>query len=221
VTVSAASASCFPGIRFPAGSADREAVKDFLLQFGLTHPVLSDMRDAKAFTSGGSVVVFLRGTVAFQVPGDALSRRLSIAMAVTSRRGYFLTWFFAAPHDSELRELLDEKVSFDAEPLNKDASATKPGGGANLSPNSQTSAPFLADGVPSKAQPVAESARAPSSSTEAEGGQASAGTTSAASPAKQQDAPDTSASSLPSLLRPGENMQDQQVDGKRLPQQPH
>src|SRR5271157_2851721 len=167
VTVTAASASCFPGIRFPATSDDRQAVKDFLLQFGLTHPVLSDMRDARAFTSGGSVVVFVRGTVAFQVPGDALSRRLSVAMAVTSRRGYFLTWFFAAPHDSELRELLDEKVSFDAEPLNRDAIATKPGGGANLSPNSQTLAPALADIVPSEPQPVVASGRAPSSSAQA------------------------------------------------------
>jgi hypothetical protein len=221
VTVSAASASCFPGIRFPASSTDRQAVKDFLLQFGLTHPALSDMRDARAFSSAGSVVVFVRGTVAFQVTGDALSRRLSIAMAVTSRRGYFLTWFFAAPHDSELRELLDEKVSFDAEPLNKDASGTKPGGGANLSPSSQPSAPPLADLVPSKAQPAAESASTASSSTQAEAGQASAGTTSVASPTKQEDGPDTSASSLPSLLRPGENMQDQQVNGKPLPQQPH
>jgi len=221
VTVSAASASCFPGIRFPADSADRQAVKDFLLQFGFTHPVLSDMRDAKAFTSGGSLVVFLRGTVAFQVPGDALSRRLSIAMAITLRRGYFLTWFFAAPHDSELRELLDEKVSFDTEPLNRDAIATKPGGGANLFPNSPTSALALAEGVPSEPQPVAASAGAPSSSAQAGADQANAGTTSAAGATMQQDAPDTSAASLPSLLRPGENVQDQQVNGKPLPQQTH
>ena len=221
VTVTAASASCFPGIRFPARSDDRQAIKDFVLQFGLTHPILSDMRDAKAFTSGGTVVVFLHGTVGFQVPGDALSRRLSIAMAITSRRGCFLTWFFAAAHDSELRELLDEKVSFDPEPLNKDIIATKPGGGANLSPNSQTSAPALADVVPSNAEPVAASARAPGANAQAGADQASAGTTSAASPTKQQDEPDTSASSLPSLLRPGENVQDQQVNGKPLPQQTH
>ena len=85
------------------------------------------MRDAKAFTAGGNVVVYLHGTVAFQVPGDELSRRLSIAMAVTSRRGYLLTWFFAAPHDSELRELLEEKIAFDAEPLTKEAEHHKAG----------------------------------------------------------------------------------------------
>jgi len=182
---------------------------------------LSDMRDAKAFTSGGSLVVFLRGTVAFQVPGDALSRRLSVAMAVTSRMGYFLTWFFAAPHDSELRELLNEKVAFDTEPLSRDAIATKPGGGANLSPNSQPLAPAFADIVPSEPQPVVASGRAPSSSAQAGADQAGAGTTSAAGPTMQQDPPDTSAASLPSLLRAGENVQDQQVNGKPLPQQPH
>ena len=114
VTVSAASIACFPGMKFPASPTEHQAVKDFLLQFGLTHPIVREMRDARLFTSSGSVIVFLRGTVAFQVPGDELSRRLSIALAVTSRRGYLLTWFFAAPHDSELRELLDEKVAFDA-----------------------------------------------------------------------------------------------------------
>ena len=87
------------------------------------------MRDAKAFTAGGSVVVYLHGTVAFQVPDDELSRRLSIALAVTSRRGYLLTWFFAAPHDSELKELLEEKIAFDADPPTEEASAPKPGGG--------------------------------------------------------------------------------------------
>ena len=72
------------------------------------------MRDAKAFTAGGNVFLFLHGTVGFQIPDDELSRRLSIAMAVTERRGYLLTWFFAAPHDSELQALTDERVSFDS-----------------------------------------------------------------------------------------------------------
>ncbi len=128
VTVSAEPTACFPGMKFPASTTDRRTAQNFLLQFGLTHPVARDMRDAKVFTSGHSLVVFLHGTVAFQVPDDELSRRLSIAMAITSRRGYLLTWFFAAPHDSELRVLLDELVAFDAEPA-KEASTTKPGGG--------------------------------------------------------------------------------------------
>ena len=209
VTVSAASAACFPGIRFPASSTDRQAIKDFLLQFGLAHPIVRDMRDARAFTSSGSVIVFLRGTVAFQVSGDELSRRLSIALAVTARRGYLLTWFFAAPHDSELRELLDEKVGFDAEPQSREAVAAKPGGGdispASSQPTAQTPA----------AQPSAEPAQA-NASSERTTPLATGGATTAAT-SQQQDAPPVSASSPPSLLRPGENMKDQQINGKPLP----
>src|SRR5271157_1051045 len=217
VTASAASTACFPGMRFPASATDRRAVEEFLLQFGLTHPVLRDMRDAKAFTAGDSVVVYLHGTVAFQIPGDALSRRLSIAMAVTSRRGYLLTWFFAAPHDSELKELLEEKIAFDSEPLSKEASVAKPGGGEN-SASPSAIAPTVTSVGPSAAQPVAGPAEAASVSSRPEAPQASASATPAASPTQQQDTP-ASASSGPSLLRPSETMQDQQGSGKPLPQQ--
>ncbi len=149
VTVAAASTACFPGMRFPVASTDRHAIQDFLLQFGLTHPVLRDMRDARAFTAGGTVVVYLHGTVAFQIPGDELSRRLSIALAVTSRRGYLLTLFFAAPHDSELKELLEEKIAFVAEPVTKEVdAASRPGGGEN-------SPPVPSAAVPSEVRPAA------------------------------------------------------------------
>ncbi len=116
VTVSAISAACFPTMKFPDRADDRQGFKDFLLQFGLTHPIVSDVRDGKVFTAGGNIFLFLRGTVGFTVPNDELSRRLSIAIAVTERRGYLLTWFFAAPHDSELQALTDERVSFDSGP---------------------------------------------------------------------------------------------------------
>jgi len=208
VTVSAAPAACFPGIRFPASSTDRQAIKDFLLQFGLTHPIVRDMRDAKGFTSGGNVIVFLRGTVAFQVPGDELSRRLSIALAVTSRRGYLLTWFFAAPHDSELRELLDEKVAFDSGPLSKEAVAAKPGGG-EISPGSQPAAQTpLPQPSPGSAQTSASSQpTAP----------LAVGSTTAASTSQQPNVPASAAPSPPSLLRPGESTQNQQINGNPLP----
>jgi len=217
VTASAASTACFPGMRFPASATDRRAVEEFLLQFGLTHPVLRNMRDAKAFTASSSVIVYLHGTVAFQIPGDALSRRLSIAMAVTSRRGYLLTWFFAAPHDSELKELLEEKIAFDSEPLSKEAGVAKPGGGEH-SASPSAMAPTVTAVVPSAAQPVAGPAEAASVSAQPEAPQASASATPAASPTQQQDTP-ASASSGPSLLRPSETMQDQQGSGKPLPQQ--
>ena len=198
VTVSAASTACFPGMKFPASKNDRQTAHDFLLQFGLTHPVVRDMRDAKVFTSGGNVVVFLHGAVGFQVPDDELSRRLSIAMAVTSRHGYLLTWFFAAPHDSELRPLLDELLAFEAEPPSREATETKPGGGdaARVSPPLAAVNP----GLP------------PTAST-------GSGTNGPESVADPQDAPATSASSGPSLLRSGEAARDRQTKEQPLPQQ--
>lgn len=220
VTVSAISTACFPGMRFPAKVSDKRSIEDFLLQFGLTHPVLRDMRDAKAFTAGGSVVVYLRGTVAFQVPGDELSRRLSIALAVTSRRGYLLTWFFAAPHDSELKELLEEKIAFDADPPTEEASAPKPGGGVNSPASSPAAAATSASPTASTTQPAATSAQQANASSGPEPSQATAVTSSGADPV-QTGAPTASASPRPSLLRPGETMQDQQISGKPIPPQKH
>ena len=127
VTLSAISAECFPGVKFPSNSNDAQAARDFLLLIGLTHPILRDMRDVKAFTSEGMVFLLLHGSIGFKVPNDELSRRLSVAMAITKRQGYLLTWFFAAPHDSELQQLLAERVKFDPAPLTKDASAPKAG----------------------------------------------------------------------------------------------
>jgi hypothetical protein len=201
VTVSAASMACFPGMKFPASPPEHQTVKDFLLQFGLTHPIVRDMRDAKLFTSGGSVIVFLHGTVAFQVPGDELSRRLSIALAVTSRRGYLLTWFFAAPHDSELRELLDEKVAFDAEPQSKEAVAAKPGGGGDASPA------VLQPTAQTPTTQASGEAAQPGSRSEPTAPALAADTATASTTSPHQDAPPATASSSPSLLRPGENIQ--------------
>ena len=212
VTLSAAPVACFPGMKFPAGSTDRRAIEDFLLQLRLTHPILREMRDAKAFTSGGSVIVFLRGTVAFQVPNDELSRRLSIAMALTVRRGYLLTWFLAAPHDSELREILDEKVAFDAEPLTKEANAAKPGGGDVVSSGSQSAATAPPSDTMPASQPASQNAQAAGANSEPQA---------TASATQQQDPPATSTSSRPSLLRPGETMQEQQMKGQSLPPQKH
>ena len=102
VTVSAIAMSCFPTLDFPKEGSDPQAFKDFVGQFALTHPIVEDMGKGKVFSEDGIVFVYLHGTVAFQIPNDELSRRLSLAMAMTERRGYLLTWFFAAPHDSEL-----------------------------------------------------------------------------------------------------------------------
>src|ERR1017187_8218917 len=119
VTFSAMSAECFPGMKFPASSADQRALREFLLRLRRTHPILRDMPDGEIFTSQGMVFLLLHGSSAFKVPNDELSRRLSVAMAITERRGYLLTWFFAAPHDSELEPLLKERAAFDPEPATR------------------------------------------------------------------------------------------------------
>ncbi len=202
VTVSAISNACFPRMKFPDNATDQQAAKDFLLQFGLTHPIIDDMRDGKAFSADGSVFLLLQGTVGFQVPNDALSRRLSVAMAITQRRGYVLTWFFAAPHKQELEALTNERVIFDLAPPAKVVEASKPGGGV-----AATTAPAASD---SAAAPQASSAAGVSDSTSANAA------TSGAASSDQQQATDTT---RPSLLRPGETMQSQQGKGAPINKQ--
>ncbi|MGB8888338.1 MAG: hypothetical protein WCC87_16535 [Candidatus Korobacteraceae bacterium] len=214
VTVSAIAAACFPGMKFPQDVNDRAGFKDFLLHYGVTHPILTNMRDAKVFAADGSIFLFLHGTVAFQIPNDELSRRLSIAMAVTERRGYVLTWFFAAPHDSELQQLTDERVIFDPASASKVAGATQPGGGiassaADTPPAAAASTPASATATPPQ---TAAAAQSPTDRTPA----AASGTNSA-SAATEGDQQQPSAPSHPSLLRPGETMESQQGKGARIP----
>jgi hypothetical protein len=234
VTLSAISAECFPGVKFPSNSTDQQALRDFLLQIGLTHPILRDMRDAKAFTSQGMVFLLLHGTVGFKVPSDELSRRLSVAMAITERRGYLLTWFFAAPHDSELQQLLKERIGFDPEPMTKDASAPKVGSREALTKGNAEAeaAPASANSAAgSTSQPAAGSGSATSTSlpgggstvdsnpaSTTAGGQNGASNSSGTMPAdgslQQQNSPSsTPQSTRPTLLRPGETIESQQGNG--------
>ena len=230
VTLSAISAECFPGVKFPPNSNDAQAARDFLLLIGLTHPILRDMRDARAFTSQGKVFLLLHGVVGFKVPNDELSRRLSIAMAITQRQGYVLTWFFAAPHDSELQQLLDEEVRFDPEPATKEASGAKAGGGATISKAGAESTPTSANsGAASTSQPPKDAGSGTSaslpgggstvdsnSSTAAAGQNGASNSNPAASDTSsptQNDSSTTSQSTRPTLLRPGETMQSQQGNG--------
>jgi len=194
VTVSAISIACFPRMKFPDSATDQQAAKDFLLQFGLTHPIIDDMRDGKAFSTDSSVFLLLQGTVGFQVPNDALSRRLSVAMAITQRRGYVLTWFFAAPHNAELQALTNERVIFDSAPPAKVAEASKPGGGV-----AATTTPAASDSAAGTNDPTS----------------VDAATSSTASSDQQQ----TTDTTRPSLLRPGETMQSQQGKGEPISKQ--
>jgi hypothetical protein len=135
--------------------------------------------------------------VAFQIPDDELSRRLSIAIAITERRGYLLTWFFAAPHDSELQQLTDERVIFDSAPPAKVMGATEPGGG-EASSSTSTAGP---GGSPSSAPAASAPPSVPAPAT----APVASGTSSASAPTS------------PSLLRPGETMDSQQGKGAHVP----
>jgi len=205
VTVSAISLACFPRMKFPDNATDQQAAKNFLMQFGLTHPIIDDMRDGKAFSADGSIFLFLHGTVGFVVPDDDLSRRLSVAMAITQRRGYVLTWFFAAPHNAELQALTDERVIFDSAPVGKVADASKPGGGVA--------------GETSPTAPSDSAAAQPSSGAGTSDPTPADASTSSAASSDQPQTTDATASARPSLLRPGETMQSQQGKGEPISKQ--
>lgn len=198
VTVSALSLSCFPQMRFPTNSDDTAGFKQFVAQYALTHPIVDDMGSAKTFTQDGITILYLHGTVAFQVPGDELSRRLSLGMAITQRGNYVLTWFFAAPHDEELQALTNERAIFDPLPAN----ASQPGGGVT---DASVPAPKPESGAANTNAAGAANPATPSTNQ-------SAGDSSSAAPSPEQAA-STNSSDRPSLLRPGETMQTQQGNG--------
>jgi hypothetical protein len=227
VTLSAISAECFPGVKFPSNSTDAQAIRNFLLLMGLTHPILRDMRAARAFMSQGTVFLLLHGTVGFKVPNDELSRRLSVAIAITERRGYLLTWFFAAPHDSELQQLLKDRVGFDPGPPTTDARSTQPGSGeapakgdaGAVSANSvatSTSQPTARSGTSSSLPGGGSTVDSNPTSTTAngqEGASNSSGTAASGSSQQQSDPSTTSQSTHPTLLRPGETIESPQGNG--------
>ena len=206
VTVSAMSAACFPSIKFPENATDQDAFRTFVSAFALTHPILDDMREAKVFTEDGVTVLFLQGTVAFQIPNDELSRRLSLGIAITQRKGYLVTWFFAAPHDSELRTLTNERAQFDQASSMKVAAATQPAGAA-ISPPPAESAP---SSNVAAAAGSSTGAGAPADSSENPGTSPSGANQSVAAASAS---PSQSSSQAPTLLRPGETMSSQQGKG--------
>ncbi len=203
VTVSAIALSCFPTMEFPKQGSDPETFKDFVGQFALTHPIVEDMGKGKVFSEDGIVFIYLHGTVAFQIPNDDLSRRLSLAMAMTERRGYLLLWFFAAPHDAELLGLTNERAIFDSTPAVSVASAAKPP--ENKSAAAGDSASFNATETLQTAAPA--NTPAPSSSDTspaAASGDQSGNAPGSSASNQQQSAPASSDTDHPSLLRPGE-----------------
>lgn len=208
ITLSALALACFPAMSFPTNASDVDGFKAFISHFALTHPILQDMRESKSFSKNGAVFLFFHGAVAFQANGEELSRRLSIAMAVTQRHGYIVTWFFAAPHDAELQDLLDQRVNFDPEtPVERAATgpASIPGGGRESASSTASASPGGR-----QAEESSTAANAPASATSS-----SSQPSPAAAQSSTQPSPAASPS-RPSLLRPGETMEGQQGNGPPL-----
>ncbi len=193
VTLSAMPLSCFPNIKFPDDAKDASAVRRFVAGLSLTEPLQRDMSDARSYEAGGQAFILTRGTIAYKVEGDGLSRRISVATAFTEHNGYLLSWLFAAPHDSELRELLAAKVAFDPELKSKELSAS--GSGSEREAPSQSSSSARSTGAKSTTEPPA----APGPSSVAADNE----------PAKAVDPPATQVASRPTLRREGEDMQGQ------------
>src|SRR5215471_816191 len=125
-TLSAMPLSCFPNIRFPEDPKDAYAVRQFIAGLSFTQPLQRDMNEASTYEANGKTFVVTHGTIAYKVQTDALSRRVSVAMAMTEQRGYLLIWLFAAPHEAELRELLASKVSFEPDDSTREAVTPNP-----------------------------------------------------------------------------------------------
>ena len=147
VTLSAMPLACFPNLRFPSDPRDALAVREFVLGMQLNQPLQRDMNEASTYEAGGRPFVLTRGTIAYKTQGDALSRRVSVALAMTQQRGYLLIWLFAAPHDSELRELLHAKVGFEPQADANKATVVLPDAVG-------TSSPETTGGATNEATPV-------------------------------------------------------------------
>jgi hypothetical protein len=207
VTLSAMPLSCFPNIHFPDDPKDAAAIRRFVAGLSLTEPLQRDMTDARTYEAGGKSFVLTHGTIAYKQDGDALSHRISVAMALTQQRGYLLLFLFAAPHDAELRELMASNVGFDAEAPNQEAVADKNGGGTPENPVPPASRGANAMPPLSRPAPAADGTTAPAATTPA----------SQPAPAPAPAAAGSQAYAPPTLLREGEDMQSQQSEGKPLP----
>jgi len=210
VTISAMSLACFPNVKFPDVNNGKQALSDFMVAYGLGHPIMQDMKGARAFEHDGRTFILMDGVVAYHEDGDDLSRRVSVALALTTQRNYLVSFFFAAPHDAELHELMNAKAAFDPEPVIDTATAKAPDSG--LQPGGSVAA------TPS-APPVSA---APSANVQTASTAAPASSAAPQADSSPTTSEPTAASSFhPSLLKPGETMQDQQMQGKPIPKKSH
>lgn len=221
ITLSAMATPCVPDMQFPSSVTDADGIKAFLAQFALTHPLLRDVRQGRAFETGGRLFIVTEGMVTFQIEGEDLSRRLSIAMAITEHRGWLLTWFFGAPHDSELRELMDTKMVLEPEPMlsrAKTSEVTAGGGAPSGAGQPVAETPVNSGAASGNAGPASSDAGSTSAQSTATNPDKTAANLPSAGPdAKPTNTTEAPATTPPSLLRPGESMDEQQMKGTPVP----
>ena len=211
VTLSAMPLSCFPNIRFPESPKDTDGIRRFLLGYSYTESIQRDMRDARAFEANGKTFVLTNGTIAYKDDGDALSRRISVATALTVHRGYLLVWLFAAPHDAELRELMNAKVAFDPEPaLKQDATINAVEG--RTAQGGQGDSGVVQPHAADTGSNVASQSNSDSVDTATPTPGSSTANANASSPP-----PAPAPATRPSLLRDGESVESQPPQSKPLP----
>jgi hypothetical protein len=164
-TLSVMPLSCFPNIQFPEDVKDSAAVRQFIVGLSFTQPLQRDMTVARSYSIHGKTFVVTQGTIAYKDDGDALSKRVSVALAMTESRGYLLTWLFAAPHESELRELLAARVDFAVEPTPTEPpqSGLAKGSESDSPANPPTQVPAAATQQSEDAKPTSDSHSAPQS----------------------------------------------------------
>jgi hypothetical protein len=161
VTLSTMPLACFPNIHFPEDSRDAAAVRQFIVGLSFTFPLQRDMNTARTYEAGGKTFVVTHGTIAYKEAGEELSRRISVALAMTEQRGYLLIWLFAAPHDEELRDLLAARVGFEAPSDSVRAPQTTPGGGMSGQGAPAKSSSALSGEVQEAVKPVANTGADP------------------------------------------------------------
>lgn len=102
--------SCFPGVKFPTSSNDREGIKnavEFLRGAFNDSPLISE-GEQKVSTVTMQNHLFLDVSVSTQVE----STRVYASLLLTPVKDYWLVWMLKSNTDSDLRELKRLKVKF-------------------------------------------------------------------------------------------------------------
>jgi hypothetical protein len=106
--------SCFPGVKFPSSSDDREGIKEsveFLHEAFKNSPLLGEGQQ-KVSTFSIQKHLFLDVTVSGQMGPEADPSHIHAAVLLTPMKDCWLVWILMSNTDAGLRELKKLKVKF-------------------------------------------------------------------------------------------------------------